>query len=43
MFTKVITMGCMSAQMVHEVESEWDGQPKGKDPQEVKLLEMDRD
>jgi hypothetical protein len=43
MYTKVITMGCMSAQMIHEVESEWDGQPKGKDPEAVKSLEMDRD
>jgi hypothetical protein len=43
MYTRVITMGCMSAQMIHEIESEWDGQPKGKHPEVPKSLEMDRD
>jgi len=40
--TRIITMGCMSAQMIHEMESEWDGQPKGKEPGVPKSMEMDR-
>ena len=31
-FTRVIGMGCMTAQMIHEAESPWDGGKKGKDP-----------
>eukprot|EP00542_Grammatophora_oceanica_P017749 CAMPEP_0194040178 /NCGR_PEP_ID=MMETSP0009_2-20130614/12217_1 /TAXON_ID=210454 /ORGANISM="Grammatophora oceanica, Strain CCMP 410" /LENGTH=32 /DNA_ID= /DNA_START= /DNA_END= /DNA_ORIENTATION= len=25
-------MGCFSAQMLHELETKWDGKPKGRDP-----------
>jgi hypothetical protein len=31
-FTRVIGMGCMTAQMIHEAETPWDGQKKGKPP-----------
>jgi hypothetical protein len=43
MFTKVIAIGCMSAQMIHETETPWDGKPKGRDPvMEPLVEEMDR-
>lgn len=32
-FTRVITIGCLATQMMHESQVEWDGQPKGKAPQ----------
>jgi len=32
MWTRVIAIGCMTTQMIHEASVEWDGQPKGKAP-----------
>jgi hypothetical protein len=40
LFTRVIGMGCMSAQMIHETETPWDGEKKGKDP--PVSMKMDR-
>mmetsp|Transcript_26800 Transcript_26800/g.38019 ORF Transcript_26800/g.38019 Transcript_26800/m.38019 type:complete len:302 (-) Transcript_26800:192-1097(-) len=40
MFTRVITTGCFSAQMLHEVNTPWDGRPKGRDPVAPKSMQM---
>ncbi|KAI2509765.1 hypothetical protein MHU86_4618 [Fragilaria crotonensis] len=44
LYTKVIIMGCLTAQMIHEVATPWDGKPKGKTPVMKPLVqkEMDR-
>jgi hypothetical protein len=43
MFTRVIAMGCMSAQMVYEMDTPWDGKPKGREPvMEPLVQEIDR-
>jgi hypothetical protein len=31
-WTKVIGMGCMTAQIIHEADTPWDGRPKGRHP-----------
>lgn len=33
MFTRVIGMGCMTAQMIHEADTPWEGEKKGSKPE----------